>query len=95
MENILMKNIKNEYNNKIMYIEAQVNEINAHLRELDAFEASVMRKNLPDEYKAELHHTLNSARAEANEAKWKAIGVANKLKENAKRYLIDHNYGRH
>ena len=95
MENILMKNIKNEYNNKIRYIEAQVNEINAHLRELDAFEASVMRENLPDEYKAALHHTLNDARAGAHEAKRKAVAMGNKLKENAKRYLIEHNYGRY
>ena len=51
-----------------------------------------MRENLPDEYKAVLHHTLNDARAGAHEAKRKAVAMGNKLKENAKRYLIEHNY---
>ena len=68
-----------------------------HWQDYDAFHKQLHRNWLNSFFHdiAELHHTLNDARAGANEAKRKAIGVANKLKENAKRYLIDHNYGRH
>ena len=40
------------YTEKIHHIEDQIKNIEAHIRQLDAFEASEMRRNLPNEYKA-------------------------------------------
>ena len=68
------------YTEKIHHIEDQIKNIEAHIRQLDAFEASEMRRNLPNEYKASLHSTVAKAKNDAGIVKQKAIAATNNLK---------------
>jgi len=68
------------YTEKIHHIEDQIKNIEAHIRQLDAFEASEMRRNLPNEYKASLHSTVAKAKNDAGIVKQKAIATTNNLK---------------
>ena len=68
------------YTEKIHHIEDQIKNIEAHIRQLDAFEASEMRRNLPNEYKASLHSAVSKAKTDAGIVKQKAVSAANNLK---------------
>ena len=68
------------YTEKIHHIEDQIKNIEAHIRQLEAFEASEMRRNLPNEYKASLHSTVAKAKNDAGIVKQKAIAATNNLK---------------
>ena len=75
------------YREKIQSIEAQIRNIDAHLRELDDFEARVMRENLPNEYKQSLHSTLAKAKNDASIVKQKAIATAGNLKSRIHAFM--------
>jgi uncharacterized protein (DUF342 family) len=68
------------YQEKIHHIEDQIKNIEAHIRELDAFEASQMRRNLPNEYKQSLHSAITRAKMDAGTVKNKAKAAVMNLK---------------
>jgi DUF4097 and DUF4098 domain-containing protein YvlB len=80
------------YTEKIHHIEDQIKNIEAHIRQLEAFEASEMRRNLPNEYKASLHSAISKAKNDANTVKQKAVSAASGLKAKVNAYLQKHNY---
>ncbi|WP_298340003.1 hypothetical protein [Ferrimicrobium sp.] len=71
--------IKN-YQEKINYIEDQIRDIEAHIRRLDAFEMSEMRRNLPNQYKNSLHTAVSKAKSDAGIVKNKAVDLSRTLK---------------
>ena len=75
------------YTEKIHHIEDQIKNIEAHIRQLDAFEASEMRKNLPNEYKASLHSAISKAKNDAGIVKQKAIVATNNLKSRIHAFM--------
>ena len=68
------------YQEKIKHIEDQIRELDRHVAELDAFEKRELSRNLPNEYKINLHSAVSRAKNDAQAVKQKAIATAGSLK---------------
>ena len=68
------------YQEKIKHIEDQIRELDRHVAELDAFERRELSRNLPNEYKINLHSAVSRAKNDAQVVKQKAIATAGSLK---------------
>jgi TolA-binding protein len=76
---------------KIRHIEDQIRNIDAHIRELEAFELAQMKRNMPKEYKTAMHFALHKAKTDANAMKNKANLAVSDLKGRVNTYLQTHN----
>ena len=75
------------YQGKISHIEDQIRELDRHVAELDAFEKREMSRNLPNEYKINLHSAVSKAKNDAQAVKGKAIAAANNLKQRVHAFM--------
>ena len=75
------------YQEKISHIEDQIRELDRHVAELDAFEKRELSRNLPNEYKMNLHSAVSKARNDAGIVKGKAIATANNLKARVHAFM--------
>ena len=75
------------YQEKIKHIEDQIRELDRHVAELDAFEKREMSRNLPNEYKINLHSAVSKAKNDAQAVKQKAIATANNLKQRVHAFM--------
>ena len=75
------------YQEKISHIEDQIRELDRHVAELDAFERRELSRNLPYEYKINLHSAVSKAKNDAQAVKQKAIAAANNLKSRINAFM--------
>ena len=75
------------YQEKIKHIEDQIKELDRHVQELDAFEKRELSRNLPSEYKINLHSAVSRAKNDANIVKQKAISASNNLKARVHAFM--------
>lgn len=75
------------YQEKIKHIEDQIRELDRHVAELDAFEKRELSRNLPNEYKMNLHSAVSRAKNDANIVKQKAISASNNLKQRVHAFM--------
>ena len=75
------------YQEKISHIESQIRELDRHVAELDAFEKREMSRNIPNEYKMNLHSAVSKAKNDAGIVKGKAIATANNLKARVHAFM--------
>ena len=75
------------YQEKISHIEGQIRELDRHVAELDAFEKRELSRNLPNEYKMNLHSAVSRAKNDAQVVKQKAIATANNLKSRIHAFM--------
>ena len=75
------------YQEKISHIESQIRELDRHVAELDAFEKRELSRNLPNEYKMNLHSAVSRAKNDAQVVKQKAIATANNLKSRIHAFM--------
>ena len=75
------------YQEKISHIEGQIRELDRHVAELDAFERRELSRNLPNEYKMNLHSAVSRAKNDAQVVKQKAIATANNLKQRVHAFM--------
>ena len=75
------------YQGKIRHIEDQIRELDRHVGELDAFEKRELSRNIPYEYKMNLHSAVSKAKNDAQAVKGKAIAVANNLKSRVHAFM--------
>ena len=75
------------YQGKISHIEDQIRELDRHVAELDAFEKRELSRNLPNEYKINLHSAVSRAKNDAQVVKQKAISASNNLKARVHAFM--------
>ena len=75
------------YQGKIRHIEDQIRELDRHVGELDAFEKRELSRNIPYEYKMNLHSAVSKAKNDAGIVKGKAIATANNLKARVHAFM--------
>ena len=75
------------YQEKIKHIEDQIRELDRHVAELDAFERRELSRNLPSEYKMNLHSAVSRAKNDAQAVKQKAVATANNLKARVHAFM--------
>ena len=75
------------YQEKIKHIEDQIRELDRHVAELDAFEKRELSRNLPNEYKMNLHSAVSKAKNDAQAVKQKAIATAGSLKARVHAFM--------
>ena len=75
------------YQEKISHIEDQIRELDRHVAELDAFERRELSRNLPNEYKMNLHSAVSRAKNDAQAVKQKAIATAGSLKARVHAFM--------
>ena len=75
------------YQEKIKHIEDQIRELDRHVAELDAFERRELSRNLPSEYKMNLHSAVSRAKNDAQAVKQKAIATAGSLKARVHAFM--------
>ena len=75
------------YQEKIKHIEDQIRELDRHVAELDAFERRELSRNLPNEYKINLHSAVSRAKNDAQVVKQKAIATAGSLKARVHAFM--------
>ena len=75
------------YQEKIKHIEDQIRELDRHVAELDAFEKRELSRNLPNEYKMNLHSAVSRAKNDAQAVKQKAIATVGSLKSRIHAFM--------
>ena len=75
------------YQEKIKHIEDQIRELDRHVAELDAFERRELSRNIPNEYKINLHSAVSRAKNDAQVVKQKAIATAGSLKSRIHAFM--------
>ena len=75
------------YQEKISHIEGQIRELDRHVAELDAFERRELSRNLPSEYKMNMHSAVSRAKNDAQAVKQKAVATANNLKARVHAFM--------